>query len=189
MSDPHTHQQVDISALRLPQNFGETLGVKKMLTHVPVGKPGADRFFRVHQSAAMQFEGLIYEDKTTRDVYVVAPALGDVLGRLAKPVVLHLAVDRRANPLLIPVPLPGPNGSRNPWHESLAKAVEQSKTNWVRVAANLPAGVYDLLVASADLPPPEWPDLQIDEILNIAFNGKVIDSIQHPVIQAIQGKV
>jgi hypothetical protein len=53
----------------------------------------------------------------------------------------------------------------------------------------LPAGVYDLLVASADLPPPEWPDLQIDEILNIAFNGKVIDSIQHPVIQAIQGKV
>ena len=189
MSDLQPTPKFDVSTLRLPQNFGETLGVKKLITHIPVSKPGAERFFRAHPSVSMQFESLIYEDKSSRDVYVVLPALGDALGRLAKPVVLYLAVDRRGNPFLIPVPLPGPNGSRYPWHESLAMAVEKSKTDWVRIAANMTAGVYDLFVASADLPPPEWPDMEMGAIVQIAFGGKVIDTIQHPVIQALQGKV
>lgn len=189
MSDLQPTPKFDISALRLPQNFGETLGVKKMITHIPVSKPGPDRFFRSQPSASMQFESLIYEDKSSRDVYVVLPTLGDVLGRLAKPVVLHLAVDRRGNPFLIPVPLPGPSGSRNPWHESLAMAVEKSKSDWVRIAANMTAGVYDLFVASAELPPPEWPDMEMDGIVQIACGGKIIDNLQHPVIQALQGKV
>lgn len=189
MSDLQPTPKFDVSTLRLPQNFGETLGVKKLITHIPVSKPGAERFFRAHPSVSMQFESLIYEDKSSRDVYVVQPALGDALGRLAKPVVLYLAVDRRGNPFLIPVPLPGPNGSRYPWHESLAMAVEKSKTDWVRIAANMTAGVYDLFVASADLPPPEWPDMEMDAIVQIAFGGKIIDTIQHPVIQALQGKV
>jgi len=38
------------SSLRLTQNFGETLGVKKVLTTVPVGRPSKDRFFRTHPS-------------------------------------------------------------------------------------------------------------------------------------------
>ena len=189
MSDLQPTPKFDVSTLRLPQNFGETLGVKKLITHIPVSKPGAERFFRANPSVSMQFESLIYEDKSSRDVYVVLPALGDVLGRLAKPVVLYLAVDRRGNPFLIPVPLPGPNGSRYPWHESLAMAVEKSKTDWVRIAANMTAGVYDLFVASAELPLPEWPDMEMDAIVQIAFGGKIIDTIQHPVIQALQGKV
>jgi hypothetical protein len=32
------------SSLRLTQNFGETLGVKKVLTTVPVGRPSKDLF-------------------------------------------------------------------------------------------------------------------------------------------------
>ena len=33
------------SSLRLTQNFGETLGLKKVLITVPVGRPSKDRFF------------------------------------------------------------------------------------------------------------------------------------------------
>ena len=29
----------DLDALRLPQNFGEALGVKRLITRVPVRKP------------------------------------------------------------------------------------------------------------------------------------------------------
>jgi len=38
------------SSLRLTQNFSETLGVEKVLTTVPVGRPSKDRFFRTHPS-------------------------------------------------------------------------------------------------------------------------------------------
>jgi hypothetical protein len=31
--------------------------------------------------------------------------------------------------------------------------------------------------------------MEMDAIVQIAFGGKIIDTIQHPVIQALQGKV
>ncbi len=189
MSDQQPKKKLDLNALRLPQNFGENLGVRKVLTHVPVSKPSSDRFFRVHPSIAKQFDAFIYEDKATKDVYVVMPGLAEVFGRLARPVILHLAVDRRGNPFLIPVPLPSANGSRNPWHESLAQAVDKAKKDWVRIASNMSAGVYDVYVATATLPPPDWPDKSIDEIVQIAFDGKIVETVDHPVVQGLQGKI
>ena len=44
----HDAQKSPFSSLRLTQNFGETLGVKKALTTVPVGSPSKDRLFRTH---------------------------------------------------------------------------------------------------------------------------------------------
>ncbi len=38
-------------------------------------------------------------------------------------------------------------------------------------------------------PPPEWPDKTIDEIVQLAFNGKVVDTLDHPVIQGLEGKI
>lgn len=188
MSDPKPVAKPDLTALRLPQNFGESLGVRKVLFNVPVHKPGPDRFIRVHPDFSMEFNALVYEDKTTRDSYLVAPSVADPFGRLAKPVVLHLGVDRRGNPFLVPVPLPSSNGSRNPWHESLAKAVEQAKHDWARIVANLAAGVYDVFIATAELPPPEWPDKSIEELVQIAFNGKIVDTPDHPVILGLMGR-
>ena len=38
----------DLKSLRLPANYGATLGVKKLLTNVLVGKPKKPQFFRTH---------------------------------------------------------------------------------------------------------------------------------------------
>jgi hypothetical protein len=178
----------DINALRLPQNFGQTLGVKKLLTNVPVDKPRSDVFFRVHPDLSMEFNALIYKDKTSRDTYVVTLDLRDALGNLAKPVVLHLAVDRRGNPYLIPVVLPNESGNRNPWHDSLAQAVNAAKDQWVRVCADLSAGVYDVRVAATTLAPPEWPEQSMEQLVSIAFRGKVINSLEHPIILGLDGR-
>jgi hypothetical protein len=37
----------DLSALRLDQSYADTVGVKKLLTTVPVRKPGRQDFVRV----------------------------------------------------------------------------------------------------------------------------------------------
>jgi hypothetical protein len=40
-----------------------------------------------------------------------------------------------------------------------------------------------------DLPDPEWPEVSFQEILKIAFKDKIIQSIDHPVIQRLRGCV
>lgn len=189
MSNQNPQNKVDLSALRLPQNFGEGLGVRKVITRVPVQKPNPDRFFCVHPLPAMQFTALIYEDSATKDIYIVMPELVEVFGRLARRVTLHLAVDRSGNPFLLPVPMPSPDGTRNSWPESLAQAVERAKVTWVRVVSNRAANMYDVLLSNAELPQPEWPDMSIDELVLLAFSGKIVDSLNHLVIQRLQGKI
>ena len=38
----------DLDSLRLKQDFSETLGVQRVLSHVPVRKPNKTNFIRVH---------------------------------------------------------------------------------------------------------------------------------------------
>ena len=130
-----TTTTTDIKSLRLPANYGATLGVKKLLTNVPVGRPRKDSFFRTHSSPDMTFSAMILENKDARESYVVVPEVAQQISELVRPVMLHAAIDRQNNVSLIPVPLPGENGTRNPWHESLAQAVEHAKEQWIRIAA------------------------------------------------------
>ena len=108
----------DLDALRLPQNFTDTCGVQRVLTRVPVRKPPKTEFFRVRPGEAWRFQAMTLELKEEGETYLVTAAVYDVVPEVLRPAVLHTAVDRRNNVFLIPVPLPGPDGRRNPWHQS-----------------------------------------------------------------------
>ena len=189
LDTPAPEPRRDINDFRLPQNFGSTLGVQKVLTNIPVGKPGGQKFFRTHPSPSMEFPTLIYQDKTAGETYVVSPTLAPELGTLARPAVLHVAVDRVGNAFLIPVMLPDERGNRNPWHDSLAQAVKLAQEKWVRVQANRASGHYDVIVATAELSEPTWPTESVDTLVDIAFRGRTIKSPDHPIIQGLQGKI
>jgi hypothetical protein len=128
------------------------------------------------------------EVKDVGETYLVTRDVGDVVPGMARAVTLHAAIDRKNNPFIIPVPLPGSDGRRNPWHQSRAKAVERAETKWVRVVANMALGAYDLYVAEASLPEPEWPAATFEELMEIAFRDRVIRSAEHPVIMQLQGR-
>jgi hypothetical protein len=177
------------SALRLTQNFGETLGVKKVLTTVPVGRPSKERFFRTHPLPSWVFPTWILENKVSGETYLVSAEVASALGDQVRAVELHAAIDRQNNPFLIPIPLPGPNGVRNPWHESLAQAVERARIVWLRISANKDLGGYDIYEATAKLPDPVWPDITMDELLEIAFRGRIIQNVDHPIVQERLGKI
>jgi hypothetical protein len=177
-------KEIDINALRLPQTFGATLGVRKVLTTVPVGKPSAERFFRTHPSET--FGAYLFEDKEARDKYIVLPDLASEVS-LAKPMRLHLAVDTKGNPFLIPVPLPREDGTLHPAHQSLADTVERAKQLWIRILWNPDVGGYDVFAAQGNIPDPIWPESSIDDLVKIGFRGKVIDSIEHPIIKRLRG--
>ena len=179
----------DLKSLRLPANYGATLGVKKLLTNVLVGKPKKPQFFRTHASDDMTFPAMILENKESRESYVVVPEVAQEISELVRPVMLHAAIDRQNNVFLIPVPLPGEDGTRNPWHESLAQAVEHAKLKWIRITANMHTGGYDVYEAEGELPEPEWPAHDIDALVQVAFRGKIITSLDHPVVQSLLGKI
>ena len=59
---------------------------------------------------------------------------------------------------------------------------------WVRVIANLSAGIYDVRAAATTLAPPEWPEQSMEQLVSIAFRGKVINSLDHPIILGLDGR-
>ena len=186
---PVTTAGPDLKSLRLPSNYGATLGVKKLLNNVPVSRPKKPQFFRTHISEEMTFPAMILENKEARESYVVVPEVAQEISELVRPVMLHAAIDRQNNVSLIPVQLPGEDGTRNPWHESLAQAVEHAKLKWLRITANMHAGGYDVYEAEGELPEPEWPAHDIDALVQVAFRGKIITSLDHPVVQSLLGKI
>lgn len=186
---PVSSPGVDLKLLRLPANYGETLGVKKLLTKVHVGRPKKPQFFRIHTADNMTFSGMILEDKEARESYLVVPEVAQEIIELVRPVMLYAAIDRQNNVFLIPVPLPGEDGTRNPWHESLAQAVELGKLKWIRISANMHVGGYDVYVAEAKLPEPEWPPYDIDKLVEVAFRGNIISDLDHTIVQKLLGKI
>ena len=183
-----TQSITDIESLRIPSNFGATLGVKKLLTTVQVGKPKKPQFFRTHQSEDMVFPAMILENKEAQETYVVYPEVAQAISELVRPAILHAAIDRQNTVFLIPVPLPGDSGVRHPTHESLAQAVEYAKLKWIRITYNKHNSGYDIYEAEAVLPDPDWPSSDIDSFVQVAFRGKIIKSLDHPVIQAHLGR-
>ena len=184
-----TIDSADIKSLRLSANYGATLGVKKVLTTVPVGKPKKPQFFRTHPSDDMTFPAMILEQKETRETYVVVPDVAQQISELVRPVLMHAAIDRQNNVFLIPVPLPGESGTRNPWHESLARAVEHATLKWVRITANMHIGGYEVFEAENTLAEPEWPSESIESLIEVSFRGKIITSLDHPIVQSLLGRI
>jgi hypothetical protein len=66
----------DLSALRLDQSYADTVGVKKLLTTVPVRKPNRQDFVRVHPDPGYRLTpAAIIEVTEDRDVYLVMPSM------------------------------------------------------------------------------------------------------------------
>ena len=100
----------DPDRLRLSQNFGERVGVKKLLTTVPVRKPDSQEFVRVHPYSESRLDTAVLFLKDERETFLVDPALwSDLPGQLV-PKTLFTTITRQGTLLLWPIRLPGEDG-------------------------------------------------------------------------------
>jgi hypothetical protein len=178
----------DLAGLRLSQNFHETLGVKKAVVTVPVRKPGRQDFIRVHPDPAFRLETAILNLKEEREAYLVSRELWPALANEITPMVLVTVVNRQKVVSLWPIRLPGADGRLDDWNTSALDAAQMAQSRWVRVMANMSLGAYDVFEATGDIPEPEWLELSFEELLRIAFKGRFIDSLDHPVVQRLGGQ-
>jgi hypothetical protein len=179
----------DLGALRLSPTAATALGVKKALLCVPVCKPNKAWFVRAHRSEDFRIvTGVIVDD---RDTYLVAPALRAELATEAtfRPKLLVTSINRQGAVFLWELNLPQPDGRIDAWSRTAMEAMAMATREWVRVTSNQVAGYYDAFVASAQLSEPEWPEVEFQELLRIAFRDKYIDRMDHPVLRKLRGEV
>ncbi|MEY3527873.1 MAG: hypothetical protein RL184_1010 [Pseudomonadota bacterium] len=177
-----------LSSLRLPDTYNVSGGVALPLK-ATYGKLNKHRFCRVHPSDDYKFRCLVVDDKDNGETYLAAPNMASQLGSLATPKTIRLAVDNAGTPKLIGEPDLDPSGRRNLWQSSYKDAIKQAENDWVRVQANMAAGQYEITPSMSDLGFPRWPKQSMDELINDAFAGRIIDSPDHPYIRQIQGRI
>jgi hypothetical protein len=101
--------------------------------------------------------------------------------------IVFTAISRQGVLHLWPARLPTSDGKVNVWHSSAIEAAQLAMKRWVRVKANMGLGAYEIFEAASTIPDPEWPDLPLQELLRIAFKGRLVDRLDHAVIKRLRG--
>jgi hypothetical protein len=173
--------------LRLDQSFTETVAVKKLLTTIPVRKPGRQVFFRVHPNPEYRDSFPMIDLKDDREEYIVARHLVPELATELVHKQLCLAITRQGTVFFLPLRLPGSDGKDMEWWRSMREHAERAQTHWIRVISNQELGAYEALQAADNLSEPEWPGLKFWDLIKIAFKDYLITSLDHPVVKRLRG--
>jgi hypothetical protein len=179
----------DPKRLRVAADMGAARGVKKALTTVKVKKPEKSWWVRTHPDVDnywLTTRVITLSDK--RETYLVAPELHAEL--VAEPTcttqLLITSINRQGDVFLWPIRPSTGTGRADDWNRSAKDAADMAAASWVRVAANMTLGAYDVFLATNVLDDPEWPDKSLEDLLRIAFRDFTIDTLDHPVLVALR---
>lgn len=96
-------------------------------------------------------------------------------------------LDRAGNVRLWPLRQARAGETSYPAWESAQTIVEKAKTKLLRMTWNPSISAYDSYVAPFQPSPPIWPEMDIDAIVDLAFEGRKITSEDHPLIRRLLG--
>lgn len=192
INNKKNNNRIDWKALASDMSYvDEEMGIEE-INSIPVRKPGKEKFFRVHPdkeySIALQVLE-IKDDSALKGEYVVPPPKDENLDQffrenraMIKKKEIVLCEDIAGKHFVWPV---APLSSEYPWHKTARKALSEARTKWTRIQPD--STCYK--VTTIDKPnKPNWPKEEFDQILNTSFEGKIIDSIEHPVVQYLKGE-
>jgi hypothetical protein len=179
----------DPARLRIGQRFSEGQDVRQVLVSVQVRKPQRQEFIRVHADPEMSVAVALLELKADRQTFLVDPALAPTLPGEAVSKMLYTAITSTGTVFLWPVKLPDEQDRLDEWNAVAHQAAELATKKWVRMSANMSAGCYDVMEATATFREPAWPDVTLAKLLEIAFKNKFISDHDHVVLRRLRGEV
>ena len=125
---------------------------------------------------------------TSRAFYFVVPGMRThpkLMPRLRR-VTLVLTCAWPSNNILIwPVPILGERDF--PAWKSARAAYELARDQWVQMVWAEDRNDYLIETAEGITHEPTWPEKSFNELLKLAFDGKVIDSEEHPYVRRLRG--
>jgi hypothetical protein len=189
MSDPFVNGVdgasifADLDAIKA--NLEEIEDTEELLIRVPVRKPSKKWFVRVHPEYSLPV--WLIEDDESKEQYLVLKSIHAELADYSRTYTLHLAVNRQGVHFLWPGPAVDPNGRSNDWHTAHRTAAETARKKWTQVVPDMSIGSYRVKVAKASWSDPEWRAETLTEILEIAFQDRIITDRNHPVAKQLLG--
>ncbi|VUX55306.1 conserved protein of unknown function [uncultured Woeseiaceae bacterium] len=181
--------ELQLSSLRLPQDFRDASEVKKLHNRILVRKPDRQWFIRTHPKSDFWIEAAILVLKELNETYIVDPAVYNELPGDVVPMKLVPSITRQGNPFLWPIRLPDYFGHLDEWNRSALAAAEIAQRTWIRVASNREVGAYDTIEVVAQISDPDWPDLGLEEWLRLSFPDRHIRDADHPAIRKLRGEL
>jgi hypothetical protein len=164
--------------------------VEKVLTAVPVRKPGRTEFVRVHHDHVLDVLLLEVNSGLDREHYLVMPEVQHLVLPELRRTRLYVAITKRGTVFLWPIKLPIEGHDRiRRVSDTALQGAEQAKSLWTKVVWNSGLGGYELFRAKGDLGEPQWPDKAFRDLIEIAFRHNLIDREDHPVIRELEGEL
>lgn len=153
---------------------------------VPVDKPKKHTFVRVHPVESF-FASLYKEPNGTLFLVTANVAKDPRVAEHVEPNQLVPFIDRDGYLRVWPLRQVRNGEKSNGAWDSAPLAAAAAKRRWVRVQYSFALGAYDVYEAPVQPPEPTWPDRPIGELVKLAFVGRVINSLEHPVMQKLLG--
>jgi hypothetical protein len=176
----------NIGDLRLSQDFQDMIEVAKLVTTVTTGKPNQHVFFRAHPEWSGLFWMLELKQAARSEFYIVDIKAVPDLASEVTPRLLVPLITRDGALYVYPLRIATPERKLDQAGKSAQAAMQQAKTSWVRMSWN--GREHEVRPAKAQKEEPAWPDVTFDGMLEIAFVDRIINSLEHPAVQALNGE-
>jgi hypothetical protein len=174
--------------IRLDQSELDSPAVKTERTSLPVRKPQKYEFIRVCADPEYRF-GPVPFIELDREFYLVKRALkSSLLPREYWIGEIFLCTNPLNKPFLWVVKLQSPLGKVCDWYLSALECAERAMKEWLQVVSDQEAGAYEVSLAIDNLGEPEFPSHPPDEIIQLGFKRRYVDTMEHPVIGRLRGK-
>ena len=175
----------DWSSLLLPDDAEGDLRTEEVLGVPRVKRPPNTHFFRCRKDLAGNMNVLDMETDGERVTYLVAPTVAKQLADETAIKAKHgrVCLTREGGLYLWLRSL----GGSDTWSQSAARVTDRAENEWARATSSRSLSEYKCKVATGIDDEPNWPKESFIEILQAAFEGKVIDSLDHPAVKQLQG--
>jgi hypothetical protein len=164
---------------------------KTVLTAIPIRKPEPLEFIRVHPDPEYRMGPVSFIAlKQNGEYYLVKPMLRSELRPREYWIgQIFLATNRQSKPFFWIVTIQSPTGRVSDWYNSALDCAERAMNQWIQIIADLNAGVYTVALAEEFLEEPEWPEQSFQELFQIGFKRRTVNSLDHPVFKQLRGRV
>jgi hypothetical protein len=198
--EPSVADPFDLNSLRTPPDYrtsGKTATTRhKIRTSLRAPK---DKFIRVHpfdiSTGKWCFDSLMYthdDDESIEKTTYIVPAgteAFEVIEEKLRRFLIVAAITRKNALFLWELVVPDPDADARSfdWHQSKLQCAEEAVEKWVSVYADLSQGCYNTNHPLEDLPGPRWPTVSFEELMQLAYEDRIIRDRNHPVIKEILG--
>jgi hypothetical protein len=182
--------QLDPEMFRVDESEQDQVVAKTVLTAIGIRRPSRLEFIRTHPSPDYRLVPVYFITlQESREYYLVDPKLKVHLRpREYSKGALFLATNRYDRPFFWLVTTQSSTGRISDWYTSALECEERARYEWVQVVADQNAGVYTVGVAEEPLPEPEWPEQSFQELFQIGFKRRWVNSLDHSVFKELRGR-